>query len=76
MKKLIIAIIFFFTSTGVIEAQSKNEKALESAIEQLRKAMVDADSSSLSNITSDKLSYGHSSGAVEDKAAFIGKISW
>lgn len=74
MKKLIIAIIFFLTSTGEIEAQSKNEKALESAIEQLRKAMVDADSSSLSKITSEKLSYGHSSGAVEDKAAFIGKI--
>ncbi len=74
MKKLIIAIILFSASVGVSNAQSKNEKALELAIEQLRKAMVDGDSSSLSKLTSDKLSYGHSSGAVEDKVAFISKI--
>jgi ketosteroid isomerase-like protein len=74
MKKLMIAVILFSTLVRVGYAQSKNEKTLEIAIEQLRKAMVDADSLSLSMVTSDKLSYGHSSGSVEDKAAFIGKI--
>jgi ketosteroid isomerase-like protein len=41
------------------------------AIEQLRRALIDADSTGLSRLTSEKLSYGHSNGAVEDRTSFI-----
>lgn len=72
--KFTVTILLLFASVGVTLSQSKKEKALELAIEQLRRAMIDADSIGLSRATSEKLSYGHSSGIVEDKAAFIGRI--
>lgn len=39
------------------------------------KAMVEADIDSLSGLFSSTLSYGHSSGAIDDKAAMLEKIS-
>jgi hypothetical protein len=51
--------------------QTKDEKLVAQAVETLRKAMVDPDEATLERIASAKLSYGHSSGKVEDKAAFI-----
>lgn len=72
--KFTVTILLLFASVGVTLSQSKKEKALELAIEHLRRAMIDADSIGLSRATSEKLSYGHSSGIVEDKAAFIGRI--
>jgi ketosteroid isomerase-like protein len=73
MKKLIYLIVL----TGVMNlamAQSKEEAAVSAAVENLRKAMIDGDKSGLQNITADQLSYGHSSGRVEDKAAFVDNI--
>ena len=55
-------------------AQTKSEKAVAAATENLRKAMVDADSVMLVKLTSDQLSYGHSGGHVEGKTEFISKI--
>lgn len=72
--KFTVTILLLFACVGVTLSQSKKEKALELAIEQLRRAMIDADSIGLSRATSEKLSYGHSNGIVEDKAAFIGRI--
>jgi ketosteroid isomerase-like protein len=65
-------LIIFITCLGIsmnILAQ-ENQKVAD-AIETLRKAMVSAEKSALENIVSDKLSYGHSNGNVEDKKAFI-----
>ena len=56
------------------QAQSKEELAVTAAVESLRKAMIDGDKTGLQNITADQLSYGHSSGKVEDKATFIDNI--
>ncbi|MFT3827241.1 MAG: nuclear transport factor 2 family protein [Chitinophagaceae bacterium] len=55
-------------------AQSKDEVAVTAAVETLRKAMVDADKATLEKITLADLSYGHSSGKLEDKATFIDNI--
>jgi len=55
-------------------SQSKDEKAIAAAVETLRKAMVDADKKALEDISAVELSYGHSSGLVEDKAAFVENI--
>lgn len=46
----------------------------ESAIEELRKAMVEANRERLCELTADELSYGHSSGLVENKKEFIDAI--
>jgi len=67
---LFIALIFSTTVT----AQSKKEQEVAAAVEALRKAMVDADQSMLEKLADDSLSYGHSSGKVESKAAFVENI--
>ena len=55
-------------------AQSKHEKAVANAVAGLTKAMIDADKSRLEKYTSDKLSYGHSSGVVQNQAEFVDAI--
>lgn len=52
-------------------AQSTDEKAVTQAVEALRKALIDPTAPTLDQLAADELSYGHSSGAVQDKAAFI-----
>ena len=71
MKKLIALGICFWLIHLSVTAQSKDEKQLSMAVETLKKAMIDADRQQLDNITSADLSYGHSSGKIENKAAFI-----
>jgi ketosteroid isomerase-like protein len=75
MKKTIVTITVFLFVSLQINAQSKQEKAVVNAVEQLRKAMVDADSVMLDKLISGQLSYGHSSGHIDDKTSFIQKIS-
>ena len=71
MKKLIAFGVCFWLIHLSVTAQSKDEKQLSMAVETLKKAMIDADRQQLDNITSPDLSYGHSSGKIEDKTAFI-----
>lgn len=56
---------------GSLQAQKSTEKAVAEAVESLRKAMVDADKSNLELLTAEDLSYGHSSGTIEDKTTFV-----
>jgi ketosteroid isomerase-like protein len=44
------------------------------AVEQLRKGMIDADKAILEKLVTDKLSYGHSGGHIDDKKEFVEKI--
>jgi ketosteroid isomerase-like protein len=60
---------------NVAMAQNKEEAAVTAAVENLRKAMIDGDKAGLQNVTADQLSYGHSSGKVEDKATFVDNIA-
>ncbi|MDQ8006060.1 MAG: nuclear transport factor 2 family protein [Pedobacter sp.] len=48
---------------------------LNSTLERFRTALVNADLKTLENLTSDKLSYGHSNGLVENKKQFIEAFS-
>ena len=57
-----------------VNGQSKDEAAVATAVEKLRQAMVDGNKEVLESITSDKLSYGHSSGLVENKTEFVDKL--
>jgi hypothetical protein len=72
--KNILLLSFALLVTIVAFSQDKKEKEVASAVEQLRVAMVDADSVTLMKITSDKLSYGHSGGHVEGQQEFVHKI--
>ena len=51
--------------------QTGKESAVSAAVEALRKAMIAADKSALDKLTLPELSYGHSSGRLENKAEFI-----
>jgi len=56
-------------------SQSKDQKSVSDAVEKLRKVMIDGDRAGLENIAADSLSYGHSSGKVENKAEFVEAIA-
>ena len=72
MKYLFILMFPLFASAQSKQIQS--EKEVAEKVNQLVKAMVDADEAMLKSLASDKLVYGHSLGAVEDKAAFVQNI--
>ena len=61
------------TSVGV--PMGKAEKAVAESIEKLKKAMVDGDGTTLNALAADDLNYGHSSGTIENKEAFVKNIA-
>ena len=75
MKRIILIILALTSFNTIMQAQSKDEKEVLALVETLRKAMMSADKSALESIASGDLSYGHSSGALEDKAAFVNSIA-
>lgn len=56
-------------------AQSSDEASVSAAVEALTRAMLAADRAQLEDLTSDHLSYGHSSGRFETKAQFIDVVA-
>lgn len=70
MKKIII-ILFCIAFSIISFAQTKDEKAVAAAVDSLTAAFISSNISSLEKWTDDKLSYGHSGGLVQDKAAFL-----
>ena len=72
MKRLIIVISLFIPF--LVNAQSKDEKEVAAAVEQLRAAMVTPDKPILEKLTTEKLSYGHSGGHIDDKKEFVEKL--
>ncbi len=74
MKIFVFLFVFSFVFNFANHAQSRDEQQVAAAVETLKKAMIDADKQLLDNIASPDLSYGHSSGLMEDKAAFINAL--
>lgn len=74
MKKIILSFAALFLICFAVNAQSKQEKTVAGAVEQLRKAMVDGDSVMLDKLTLPQLSYGHSGGHIDDKTEFVHKL--
>jgi ketosteroid isomerase-like protein len=68
ISSLLLCCLLISTS---LFAQSADEKEVAARVETLRKAMIAADKTALEELSAEELSYGHSSGLVEDKAAFI-----
>lgn len=75
MKKATLTVILLSFVFSCLQAQSKPETQVINATEQLRKAMVDGDGAVLEKLASEKLSYGHSGGHIDDKKEFVEKIA-
>jgi ketosteroid isomerase-like protein len=53
------------------QAEAADETAIGQAVEALRKATLARDKAKLEQLSAEQLSYGHSSGRVQNKAEFI-----
>jgi ketosteroid isomerase-like protein len=71
---MLLSTLLFSVMAGPVFAQSKDEskdeRAIATAVEALRKALVDPDKTTLDALVLDELTYGHSNGNLQDKAAF------
>ncbi len=74
MKKIVLPFMLILLVSSM-KAQTKQEKAVAAAVEQLRLAMIDGNRMQLENLVTDKLSYGHSGGHIDDKKEFVEKIA-
>jgi ketosteroid isomerase-like protein len=75
IKRFLFTTATFLFLSFIAPAQTKNENKVAEAVEQLRKAMIDGNKTDLENLVSDKLSYGHSGGHIDDKKEFVEKIA-
>ena len=71
MKKLLSVLTVILLLSTATFAQSKAEKAVAEAVESFRKLMVDPNKAAMESMTCDELTYGHSSGKVENKTQCI-----
>jgi hypothetical protein len=56
---------------SAVLADASDEVAVKDSVEALRKALLMADKAQLELLAADQLSYGHSSGKVQDKPEFV-----
>ncbi|WAC40341.1 nuclear transport factor 2 family protein [Pedobacter sp. SL55] len=73
MKKIILALLLM--SSSIVYAQTKDEQNLVAAVDKLKNAMISGERTALEEVAATNLSYGHSGGKVEDKAAFVESIA-
>jgi hypothetical protein len=74
MKIPIFITAFLILFNFQLVAQGKDEANIASRVEQLRKAMIDPEQKVLEGLVMPMLSYGHSGGALDDKATFVDKL--
>ncbi len=75
MKKFLYLFLFFFGSALIAAAQSTDETKVATAAAALNKAMIDPDKNMLESLTAEELSYGHSTGKIENKMQFITSLT-
>lgn len=73
MANRILILMLCFLISASTNAQ-KRDKEIESSIETLNKAMISADKSTLDKLTAEDLSYGHSTGLIQNKSEYIKDI--
>ena len=67
---ILLLSFLFYTSANA----QKADKEIESSVETLNKAMISADKSVLEKLTAEDLSYGHSTGVIQNKSEYIKDI--
>ena len=75
-RDLVIAGAFAFGASGLLlddvaSADATDEAAVAQSVEDLRKALLEADRAKLEQVASAQISYGHSDGRVQTKEEFI-----
>lgn len=73
MKRLSIIIAALLFSTILLSAQNM-EQTIAVRVEELTHALTNPTKAKLDQLVSEKLSYGHSSGLVENKTAFVAAL--
>lgn len=74
MKRTIL--LFTFTMMSILaSAQTKEENRIAELTEKLRVSMISGNKADLENLVWDDLTYGHSTGRIEDKTAFVKALS-
>jgi len=73
MTNRVLLFLLCFICYVSCKAQSW-KKDIESCIESLNKATISQDKSTLEKLTEDELSYGHSTGLVEDRKTYVQDI--
>ena len=63
------------SSAAPARAEGPDAAAVAEAVAAITKAMLTPDKAKLEALTADQLSYGHSSGKVEDKATFVDVVA-
>lgn len=71
MKTTLTLILFFSLSVAFAQA----EKEVETAVQNLKTAMLAEDAPALKTLTSENLSYGHSAGKIENQKEFLAVFS-
>lgn len=71
MKKIILLLTIILGIAAGSHAQSKDETDVAAAVEKMRLAMISANKADLESLASDNLTYGHSSGKLQNKAEFV-----
>ncbi|WP_122439328.1 nuclear transport factor 2 family protein [Pseudomonas viridiflava] len=74
MRKLKLLVGFVCLFTGYVVAAPSDEADVAQAVDKLTQAMWHKDIAQLKALTADNLTYGHSSGNIQDKQAFIADI--
>lgn len=75
MRRLLGVIVISLAMSGACFAQTADEKSVANAVEFMRQAMISANKADLEKVGLPSLSYGHSSGALENKAQFVDAIA-
>lgn len=75
MKIILTLFVLLMSIATTTQAQSAEEKEVATAVETLRKAMVDSDKATLEKLAANELTYGHSAGKIENKAAFVDNLT-
>ncbi len=73
MKNSLLALFILFTISFSAKAQTAEQK-VAAAAEHLKQALISGNQSDLESIVTDDLTYGHSSGKIQDKAEFINTL--
>jgi ketosteroid isomerase-like protein len=77
-RTLLFVVVFVFVSFIALAQEKKSSNAVEQAVlkleQQWEDALLKSDVVALDKLYGDSLNYTHSSGAVDDKATYIGNI--
>jgi ketosteroid isomerase-like protein len=74
MKRVWFPTLLLCLASLTLLGQKKDEDAIARAVRQLNQAMIDGNQIALEQLTASQLTYGHSSGLIEDKNAYITAI--